>query len=70
MDVVDVSGAYLGTVKEIRSNDFHLDRKMARDVYIPFSAVKTCERHVTLNIEQATIDDMDWPKPDLMESDL
>ena len=36
MEGVDNQAEHTGSIKDVRSNDFFLDRSMARDVYVPF----------------------------------
>jgi hypothetical protein len=45
MEVVDVDGVPLGTVKAVRASDFHLSRQMERDVYLPLRFVAETEGH-------------------------
>ncbi|OPY66355.1 MAG: periplasmic protein [Syntrophorhabdaceae bacterium PtaU1.Bin034] len=63
MDVEDIRGEFIGRIKEIRGNDFRVDRKFARDVYVPFNAVKGVDRKVTVNVDSGSIDEMGWPRP-------
>ena len=37
--VFSVDGKRLGSVKEVRGDEFLIDRPMARDYWVPFSAV-------------------------------
>ena len=67
MEVVGSNGEYLGAVKEIRENDFLVDRSMARDVYVPFSAVaKSDRRTIILNIPSDKMDAMGWERAPVM----
>lgn len=67
MDVIGSDGESLGQVKEVRGSDFLLDRPMARDVYVPFSAVQTVDgERVMLRYRSDDLGDQDWPSPDLM----
>ena len=38
-DVLGVDGQSVGRVKEVRPNDFRLDRPMAHDLYVPYQFV-------------------------------
>ena len=39
MMVYGTNGHELGLVKEVRSNDFLVDRSLRHDVYVPFNAI-------------------------------
>lgn len=57
-------GVALGRVKTVRDHDFLLDRLMARDVYVPFSAVLMVGSEVvTLRIDGHDVDRMGWEQP-------
>ena len=43
MEVVSIDGVTLGKVKEVRADDFLLDRPLARDLYIPYRFVMGAE---------------------------
>ena len=66
MEVTGSDGHYIGKVKEIREKDFLVDRKMARDVYVPFSAVAKSDRCIILDIPSDKMDDMDWERAPVM----
>jgi hypothetical protein len=67
LPVVETEGHQIGNVKEVRQNDFLLDRPMARDVYVPFTAVEaTSDRGVMLNIRRAEIDRQGWTQSRLV----
>ena len=69
MDVVGSDGETVGTVKAVHGTDFHLDRPVARDVFVPFSAVQTVDgERVMLRVRANEVDDQNWPAPDLMGS--
>lgn len=65
MEVVDTNGNRVGQVKEVRDNEFLLDRTMARDIYIQFSALGKVDDRIWLNIMESQIDQTDWPRPEL-----
>jgi hypothetical protein len=69
MKVVGRDGTDVGAVKEVRSNDFLVDRSMARDVYIPFDACQMSGGQIRLNVRADEVDDQDWPMPDLVDVD-
>jgi hypothetical protein len=74
MDVMSVDGHQLGKVKEVRAEDFLLDRPMARDLYIPYRFVLATEDYggtfrrgptapteVVLEVGESEIDNQGWP---------
>jgi hypothetical protein len=72
MEVTSLDGQPIGRVKEIREAEFHLDRPMARDLWVPFSAVLATEDYTTsvrgpvekasvvLEVSSAHIDRQGW----------
>jgi hypothetical protein len=66
MDVIGSDGETVGTVKAVHGTDFHLDRPMHRDVFVPFSAVRTVDgERVMLSVRADAVSDQNWPAPDL-----
>jgi hypothetical protein len=70
MEVVGSDGESVGLVKEVRAQDFLLDRVMRRDLYVPFSAVDrvitdVVPERVVLTIRGADVAVMDWESPPL-----
>ncbi len=66
-EVVDSNNEYLGTVKEVSGQTFLLDRSMARDVYVPFSAVQNASgQKIVLNIPSVEIDNQGWENPPIL----
>jgi hypothetical protein len=64
MRVVGANGSDIGTVKEVRSNDFLLDRSMQRDLYVPFDAVNSVsDDTVVLNVNSDQVGSLGWPSP-------
>lgn len=64
MDVVGSDGESIGTVKSVRGADFEVDRPMSRDLYVPFSAVRTVDsERVLLSCRAAEVDGQNWPSP-------
>jgi len=76
MVVVGIDGDPIGRVKEVREQDFLVNRPMARDVYVPYSFVLAMdnpadrvrggpveEDHVTLTIPSGQVDDQHWRHP-------
>ncbi len=57
MDVIDVHGEFVGRVKEISQTEFLVDRRFARDVYIPFDAIKNVSEKVYIGMDQEQIED-------------
>jgi hypothetical protein len=69
MKVVGRNGNEVGEVKEVRSNDFLVDRSMARDVYVPFSACQKTDGQIRLNVAADDVDNQGWEMPDLMAAE-
>jgi hypothetical protein len=66
MDVVGTDGEKVGTVKAVHGTDFLLDGPMARDLLVPFSAVRTVDgERVMLGVRASEIDDQHWPSSEL-----
>lgn len=66
MKVVGTNGDTVGQVKEVRSNDFLVNRNMQRDVYMPFSAVQNVSGNtIALNIPANQVDNMGWANPSM-----
>ncbi len=69
MDVVGSDGESVGTVKLVAGTDFVLNRPMARDLHVPFSAVKTVDGdRVLLTCRTDEVDQQNWPTSDLAGS--
>lgn len=66
MQVVGSDMGSIGIVKDIRANDFLVDIRMQRDIYVPFNAIQNVDAdQVVLNIPAGQIRDMNWPNPPL-----
>jgi hypothetical protein len=71
MEVVGSDGDLVGTVKQVRDNDFLVNRPLQRDVYVPFDAVKdVATGKVVLNVQAGQVDYMNWPNPALAGGNL
>ena len=67
LEVTGSDHAAVGRVKEAREGDFHLDRPMARDLYVPYSAVQeVTANRVVLNVPADQIGSMGWPETPLL----
>ncbi|HZW04177.1 MAG TPA: BON domain-containing protein [Anaerolineaceae bacterium] len=66
IEVVDREGLVLGRVKAVRADDFLLDRPLARDLYVPFSAVRSAEEHVVLTVRAEEVGQQGWEQPDVL----
>lgn len=67
MDVFGTDGTYIGRVKDVRSNDFLVDRAMVRDVFVPFSARQsTSGGRITINVPADQVDNQGWETPEVM----
>jgi len=73
MDVVSIDGERIGQVKEVREGDFLIDRPLARDLWVPFTAVVEAGEHggafrrgptqpseVVLSVSAAHVDEQGW----------
>lgn len=66
MDVVSAAGDQIGRVKERRTHDFILDRRLRRDMYVPFSAVREVGgRTVVVGVQADEIDAQGWETTEL-----
>ena len=68
MEVVDTEGDRVGQVKEVRDDDFLVDRSMARDAYVPFSECQISDGQVRLKVRASEVDDQGWQVPEAAES--
>jgi hypothetical protein len=69
MVVVSADNDEIGVVKEVRADDFLVDRFLKRDIYVPFSAVRTTEGgRVILTMTVGEIDDANWESPPLADT--
>jgi hypothetical protein len=65
--VFDAFGEPAGRVKAVRDRDFLLGRPLARDVYVPFSAIRwPGESSLRIDVTNAEIDAMGWERPRLL----
>ncbi len=72
MDVLGSDGVKVGTVKQIRDYDILVNRPLARDIHVPFSAIdnvvpsgaidKVAHEKVLLNIPADQVDKENWPQ--------
>lgn len=72
MEVSTFDGERIGTVKEIRGDEFHLNRHFAHDLWVPLTAVMAAEDYtsnfhgpvqptrVVLNVSAAHVDRQGW----------
>jgi hypothetical protein len=72
MEVTSLDGERVGKVKEVRAGEFLVDRPLARDLWVPFSAVLATEDYtgnftgpvqpdaVVLNVSAANIGEQHW----------
>src|ERR1700738_495563 len=73
MDVVSIDGERIGKVKEVREDEFLIDRPLARDLWVPFSSVleageqggtfrrgPTQPSEVMLSVSAAHVDNQGW----------
>jgi hypothetical protein len=69
MEVIGREGENVGEVKEVRSNDFLVDRSLARDIYIPFNACQIRNGKIQLNVHADEVDNQGWEMPELFETE-
>ncbi len=71
MDVLGVDGQPVGRVKEVRANDFLLDRPIAHDLYVPYQFVLSVPdrgekparpTEVVLTVSAAHLDSQNWER--------
>jgi len=59
--VLSSEGKEVGKVKEVRGSDFFLDRPVAPDIYVPYTAIDRTEADtIVLSITVAQVDDLGW----------
>jgi len=64
MEVMGSDGKRIGTVGQVRDQDFIVERPMQRDVPVPFSALKeVADDRATLNVPSDRVDDTSWSIP-------
>ena len=64
MPVLGADEERIGVIKEVRANDFLVDRRLARDVYVPFSAIqRVTGAGVTIKVDAGDVNDQGWPNP-------
>ena len=66
MEVIGSDGRRIGQVKEIREKDFLLDRRKARDLYVPFGAVAKSDNCIILDVASDKVDDTEWERAPVM----
>jgi hypothetical protein len=65
--VFDAFGEPAGRVKAVREHDFLLARPLARDVYVPFSAIRWPGRSaLRISVSNGEIATMSWQRPKLL----
>jgi hypothetical protein len=61
MVVINGEGKEEGIVKEVRPNDFLIDRPLSPDATLPFSAIESITGNVVaLKISASMLDDQSW----------
>jgi ferritin-like metal-binding protein YciE len=67
MEVVGQDMGNIGSIKDMRDGDFLVNRKMKRDVYVPFNAVQNIDNgRAILNIPTNQVDNMGWQNPPIL----
>ncbi|HET8632324.1 MAG TPA: DUF2382 domain-containing protein [Thermomicrobiales bacterium] len=66
LDVICADDSLIGRVKEVRADDFLVDRQLQRDIYVPFDAVQDVNANgVRLTVPADRVDRMGWANPPL-----
>ncbi len=66
MEVVGSDLKSVGSVKDVRENDFLVAIPMQRDIYVPFTGIQNVdEGRIVLNIPASQVYKMNWPKPSI-----
>jgi len=64
MEVVGADGKHIGAIKEVRANDFLVNRRLARDVYVPFGAIqRVTGEGITITVDAGAVNDQGWSNP-------
>lgn len=66
MQVLSRDGKPIGSVKEIRERDFLVRRDMARDIYIPYSALLSVGESAIVQVDSGTVNDQGWENPQVL----
>jgi hypothetical protein len=66
MDIVGSDANRIGQVKEVRDQDFLVDRAGQRDLYVPFDAVRdVMGNQIILTVPASQVDNQGWASPTL-----
>lgn len=60
MEVVGKNGKTIGKVKQVRQNDFLLDRPAAKDLFVPFNAAHLQQNKVQLDVTADQVEQEGW----------
>ncbi len=64
MLVAGTDGWPVGHIKEVRGTDFLVNRPLARDLYVPYSACRALEEdRVILKVPGGAVGDQGWASP-------
>ena len=62
MEVLGAEKERVGQVKEVRASDFLDERRLQRDVYVPFAAIREVTgNEVVLTVTSDHVDAIKWP---------
>ena len=62
MEVLGAKTERVGQVKEVRASDFLVERRLQRDVYVPFAAIREVTgNQVVLTVTSDHVDAIKWP---------
>ena len=63
MEVLGAEKERVGQVKEVRAADFLVERRLQRDVYVPFAAIREVTgNQVVLTVMSNHVDAIKWPQ--------
>jgi hypothetical protein len=63
MEVLGAEKERVGQVKEVRAADFLVERRLQRDVYVPFAAIREVTgNQVVLTVTSDHVDALKWPQ--------
>ncbi len=63
MEVIGVDGSHVGKVKRVRTNDFVIDRRLRRDLTVPFHLIHAVGDTVILSVSVHHIQEGDMSQP-------
>lgn len=65
-EVMGADGKKIGVVKAVRDRDFLVNRRMKRDVYVPFEAVGSADGQIMVTVPASDVDHHNWASPSIV----